>query len=442
MFFWAFRMMKKIALLAVALGVSAAAHADVQLQALPSYVQRLFVPVVPQTTNRVAIKGIRFDEVLNVPPGFDVRVVNGSIVAFADDSGRAGYARVRAGKRELSLTLMSVVPYTAVRNGSLDGYRVGQYVGNAPSGFIRLSNTNESLFVSDHYRLRDFQCKLDGTSKYLVLRPEALLKLEILQHELQGRGIAFDRFTVMSGFRTPYYNAKIGNETSRSRHLYGDAMDIYVDANRDGTMDDLNRDGRIDTADAQYLLSIAEDLDHSTEWGWLKGGAGVYHANAAHGPYLHVDARGHLARWGDLAPPAASSSVVTAARCSAAQNHRRAGETKRSAQHIGQPRHGPLDEREPDERADEVHAAIRRERPARKRRIDARERECKNEQADRARSEPPDAATESKPHPCCIAAGDLARRRESEPEHVLHERIILPACRSRCKSPCSIRPPA
>lgn len=310
-------MMKKIALVALAICVSAgAAEAaeTVQLKTLPSYVQRILVPVVPRTTNTVAIESMRFDEVLNVPPGFDVRVVNGRIVAFADDSGRAGYARVRAGKRELSLTLMSVVPYESMRNGKLDGYRVGEYVGDRPSGFIRLSKSNESLFVSDHYRLRDFQCKLDGSSKFLILRPEALLKLEILQHKLQERGIAFERFTVMSGFRTPYYNAKIGNETSRSRHLYGDAMDIYVDANRDGNMDDLNRDGRIDTRDAQYLLAIAEDLDHSREWGWLKGGAGVYHANAAHGPYLHVDARGTVARWGDIAPRSTSSSVVTAAR--------------------------------------------------------------------------------------------------------------------------------
>ncbi len=313
----AFRMMKKIALLAIAIALPAGfakAAETVQLKTLPSYVQRVFVPVVPRTTNNVAIENLRFDEVLNVPPGFDVRVVNGRIVAFADDSGRAGYARVRAGNRELSLTLMSVVPYELVRNGTLNGYRVGQYVGDAPQGFIQLSNANASLFVSDHYRLRDFQCKLDGPSKYLILRPEALLKLEILQHELHERGIAFDRFTVMSGFRTPYYNAKIGNETSRSRHLYGDAMDIYVDANRDGNMDDLNRDGRIDTRDAQYLLAIAEDLDHSMEWGWLKGGAGVYHANAAHGSYLHVDARGYVARWGDVAPSATSSSVVTAAR--------------------------------------------------------------------------------------------------------------------------------
>jgi len=75
-------------------------------------------------------------------------------------------------------------------------------------------------------------------------------------------------------------------------------MDVFVDRNGDGVMDDINRDGRVDAKDAKFLLGVAESIDNSPEWSWLKGGAGVYHANAAHGPYLHVDARGFIARWG------------------------------------------------------------------------------------------------------------------------------------------------
>ena len=159
------------------------------------------------------------------------------------------------GGRELTLTLVNVVPYTAMRNGKLDGYRIGEYAAQPlkgleqyerPKGFVRLADHNDDLWVSDHYRMRDFQCKLDGTTKFLVLRTDALVKLEILQHELLIRhNLKFDRFTIMSGYRTPYYNAKIGNETGYSRHLYGDAMDIYIDQNADGKMDDVNRDGRI-----------------------------------------------------------------------------------------------------------------------------------------------------------------------------------------------------
>ncbi len=323
-------MMKILKTLAIALlfSVPVAGAAEtgtrIRLKAVPSYVDRLFVPVVPNAENTVAIDSLAFGQVLEAPPGFNVSTRGKAVVITAAAGERAGYARVRAGNRELTLTLVSVVPYDAMQNGKLDGYRVGEYeeqplrgleTYEKPKGFIRLSNANSSLWVSDHYRMRDFQCKLDGTTKFLVLRPEALVKLEILQHELESEGVQFNRFTVMSGYRTPYYNSRIGNETSYSRHVYGDAMDIFIDTDGNGHMDDVNRDGRVDTSDARYILRVAERIDQSSQWGWLKGGAGVYHANSAHGPYLHVDARGYVARWGAVAEtPARGSSSRSAAR--------------------------------------------------------------------------------------------------------------------------------
>lgn len=276
------------------------------LQAIPPFVERLFVPVMPEASNAFSITTQKIDAVLDAPAGFTLDLHEGDLSITAPPGEAAGYARIRLGGRELTLTLVNLIPSDRVQNGVLEGYQLGQYrepmKGLAsygkPLGFMRLSPENADLWVADHYRMRDFQCKLDGGSKFLILRPEALLKLELLQHELAARGIAFDRFTIMSGFRTPYYNARIGNETSYSRHLYGDAMDIFIDQNADGRMDDLNHDGRIDSGDARFLQSIAAGLDESPEWSWLKGGAGVYHANAAHGPYVHVDARGFVARWG------------------------------------------------------------------------------------------------------------------------------------------------
>ncbi|HYR29703.1 MAG TPA: D-Ala-D-Ala carboxypeptidase family metallohydrolase [Thermoanaerobaculia bacterium] len=297
---------------------------DVELKAIPSYVDRLFLPVVPDAENTLAIETLAIDSVLEAPAGFDVAARNGALVVSSTDGEHAGYARVSAGGRELNVTLVNVVPYDAMKNGKLDGYRIGEYASKPlkglsqyeqPRGFIRLSGSKESMWVSDHYRMKDFQCKLDGTTKFLILRTEALLKLEILQHELEAsHGLNFTRFTVMSGYRTPYYNSKIGNETGYSRHLYGDAMDIYIDENADGNMDDVNRDGRIDTGDARFLLKVAAQIDDSKEWNWLKGGAGVYHANAAHGPYIHVDARGYVARWGAINEPGGGVGTSRASR--------------------------------------------------------------------------------------------------------------------------------
>lgn len=279
----------------------------VELKALPDFVQRVFVPTLPEQANVFRIHELAIDEVVSAPAGFRVERFGGGVRIFAPAGQAAGYAVVRAGGRTITLTLINLVPYGFMRAGLLEGYQIGEYLlpmknrttYERPKGFMRLTAANRDLFVSDHYRLRDFQCHLDGDSKFLFLRTEALVKLELLQHVLETRhGLKFSRFVIMSGYRTPFYNRLIGNETSYSRHLYGDAMDIYVDENHDGNMDDINHDGRIDANDAKFLLTIAEAIDRSTEWGWLKGGAGVYHATGAHGPYLHVDARGYVARWG------------------------------------------------------------------------------------------------------------------------------------------------
>jgi len=303
-------MKKLLALTALlfALPLFAEEGTKIQLMAVPGYVNRLLVPVLPRTVNTFRIATSPIDEVISAPAGYKVETKLGGVSITAPAGEVSGYAHVRIGGRDVTLTLVNLVPYSNVQSGFLEGYRMGEYrllplKGMAsyerPKGFMRLNNTNRDLWVSDHYRMRDFQCKLDGDSKFLILRTEALLKLEVLQHELETKkGVHFDKFTIMSGYRTPFYNSLIGNETSYSRHLYGDAMDVYIDMDHNGTMDDVNGDGRIDKNDAKFLLSVAETIDNSKEWGWLKGGAGVYNANHAHGPFLHMDARGYVARWG------------------------------------------------------------------------------------------------------------------------------------------------
>lgn len=284
------------------------AGTHVELNALPDFLQRVFLPTVPGVENTFHVHGLTVDAIVDAPRGFVCTRRDGKLVIKAPKGERSGYVHVRMGHRQLTLTVINLVPYSRMHAGLLEGYRIGEYAMlplrglqsyERPKGFLRLTASNRDLWVSDHYRLRDFQCKLDGRAKFLVLRSEALMKLELLQHSLETRhGLHFKRFVIMSGYRTPYYNALIGNDTSHSRHLYGDAMDIYIDEDHDGVMDDVNHDGRIDAEDARFLMHVAEAIDKSQEWGWLKGGAGVYHANRAHGPYLHVDARGYVARWG------------------------------------------------------------------------------------------------------------------------------------------------
>lgn len=193
------------------------------------------------------------------------------------------------------------------QHGVLNGYPVGVFPSSGygerwrfegPRGFVEITAANRNVLLSDHFRLGDLDCKLERPyPHYAVIQTSLLVKLEGLVDVLNRRGLPGNHMKIMSGFRTPDYNREIGNETTYSRHIAGDAADIFLDRNDDGRMDDLNRDGRVNRRDARLLLSIVEGMDESPEYGALVGGASAYRANASHGPFLHVDARGYPARW-------------------------------------------------------------------------------------------------------------------------------------------------
>ena len=77
--------------------------------------------------------------------------------------------------------------------------------------------------------------------------------------------------------------------------MFGDAADLWIDNDGDGRMDDLNRDGRHDIADAEFVCQAVERVERAHPA--LVGGCGHYPANSAHGPFTHIDARGYRARW-------------------------------------------------------------------------------------------------------------------------------------------------
>jgi uncharacterized protein YcbK (DUF882 family) len=103
---------------------------------------------------------------------------------------------------------------------------------------------------------------------------------------------------VMSGYRTPWYNRAIGNTTNFSRHAYGDAADVFVDNDRNDWMDDLSGDGRATVADARVLSAAVEAMAQSAWYAPFAGGLGVYESSPPRrGPFIHIDTRGHRARW-------------------------------------------------------------------------------------------------------------------------------------------------
>ena len=151
--------------------------------------------------------------------------------------------------------------------------------------------------MSAHFRLEQFLCKqVSGYPKYLVLRPSLLDLLERLVTHLKQQGYAVSTLGVISGYRTPWYNQKIGN-TPNSRHVYGDAMDFYIDRDGDGRMDDLDGDGRLTNADIDLLFELVDAFRRLPENADLMGGVGRYYPNDRHGGFIHVDTRGYSARW-------------------------------------------------------------------------------------------------------------------------------------------------
>jgi len=187
----------------------------------------------------------------------------------------------------------------------LNNYEIGAYRPRGtrsdryepPAGFVEVSGTNVDILVSPHFALGQFLCKQPGDPRYLALTEPLVDKLESILDGVRAAGYSVSTLTVMSGFRTPAYNRAIGNSTFFSRHLWGDAADIYIDENGDGVMDDLNGDGLSDFKDAGVLFDIVESVVHGSRSGVEPGGLKTYRSNAVHGPFVHVDARGERARW-------------------------------------------------------------------------------------------------------------------------------------------------
>ena len=207
-------------------------------------------------------------------------------------------------------SVITLKPASAKRSGRIGLYYIGNWPStrgksvkaryDAPSGFIEVTKDRQDTELSDHIRLRDFfpHDQQNVWPKYIVVDMKLVDKIELVLDELEKQGIKSAGVRVMSGFRTPQYNRSGGDPRGRaslSRHMYGDAADIFIDNNGDGRMDDLNHDGRINIGDARVVLAAANRVEAAHPS--LIGGVGVYSGTSAHGPFTHIDTRGYPARW-------------------------------------------------------------------------------------------------------------------------------------------------
>jgi uncharacterized protein YcbK (DUF882 family) len=199
-------------------------------------------------------------------------------------------------------------PFADKRGEMLNGYRLGRWPAERsiisrsyfnPDGFVEVTAENARIQLTPHIALGDFVTKdqRERWPKYAVLEEKLFDKVELILRELNARGIPTRRVVVLSGFRAPYYNDRgVGEGMARaSRHQYGDAIDLIIDDDGNGRMDDLNRDGRVDHGDTQPIAVALSRVERAHPD--LRGGLGTYTATGPSGPFVHIDVRGTSARW-------------------------------------------------------------------------------------------------------------------------------------------------
>ncbi|MFN0117374.1 MAG: D-Ala-D-Ala carboxypeptidase family metallohydrolase [Elusimicrobiota bacterium] len=223
---------------------------------------------------------------------------------------QSGIATIVIGKTDstekIQINAFILVPAKKIKNGLLNGYKIGSYpivskdkknLYPYPDGFVEVTPENKNTLVSPHFSIGEFICKQAGRyPKYVALKEKLIFKLEYILETVNLEGIPCEKLTVMSGFRTPHYNRSLRN-AKLSRHMFGDAADVYIDNNRDGNMDDLNHDGQVNQKDAEILSQIVLALNQDPSFKPLQGGIGHYRATHSHGPFVHVDTRGVLKEW-------------------------------------------------------------------------------------------------------------------------------------------------
>ncbi|GAB4314386.1 MAG: hypothetical protein Kow0059_06150 [Candidatus Sumerlaeia bacterium] len=242
--------------------------------------------------------------------------------------------------------IVTATPGRLLRDGVLDGYRLGVYPDpeapefrasaalvrrqpesyRPPDAFYKVTEDNFSIRLSKHFRLGDYALHYPwfslGLPQYIALDPALVLKIEDLIALMQQNGFPqADHIAVIYPFRPPAYNLGMieqdRDESLKavfSMHQYGKAIDLIIDADADLVMDDLNADGVSDVHDALLIARFVNILDrrYLAAGDRRLGGAGVYPAHDFHerrpSPYIHIDVRnytgeaGRLIRWPSRLP--------------------------------------------------------------------------------------------------------------------------------------------
>lgn len=186
---------------------------------------------------------------------------------------------------------------TTLNSFPIGSYGAGHLRESNPDYFIELTPGTSGARITTHLTIGQFLCHIEGSyPQYMAFDLRLADKLEAVLAAVQEVYPQASDIHNISGFRTPVYNASIGNETSESLHLYGKAADIWIESwPSNNLMDDIDRNKRVDVYDCEYLVELVRILE--TEGNVLTGGASAYRWISTHGPFVHIDIRGSRASW-------------------------------------------------------------------------------------------------------------------------------------------------
>lgn len=208
---------------------------------------------------------------------------------------------------KIKLNVFVLHPYSEKEGEYMHGFRIGNYPEasadkkeeySKPEGFLKIDKSLLDLNLTPHFKMEQFLTnQSDKLPQFIAIKESILLKLECFLAEVNNAGYNAETFGIVSFYRSPYFNKKIGNGTHYSRHIYGDAVDIYIDNSGNEWMDDLNGDEKTDIADANLLFDLACEFDKKDKNSALQGGVGSYDENGVRGPFIHIDTRGVHTTW-------------------------------------------------------------------------------------------------------------------------------------------------
>jgi hypothetical protein len=221
-----------------------------------------------------------------------------------ESQGKLSYAAGEGGPTSRDLpafraatTFHFLVPYEfdAEGHGVIEGYPIGVYPNeNAkdvkaviadhrdryrpPHWFVSVTSATRELFVSEHFRLREFvlNAPKDATC-YFPYNANLCRALEAVLDDLKSPELPTPHVRILRGFISPYDAERLRRSGAKlitwNRYQYGDGVLVVANDTGGEKMGDLNGDGKVDVRDAETLARIVAGVQKRLR---LPGWSGVY----------------------------------------------------------------------------------------------------------------------------------------------------------------------